>query len=280
MKYPVIGVVFAAVALAAPAKQLKIERAALHQMEDGPPLAPNAEYIAGETVFFSCQISNYEIAGEEEDRRVLLDWRIEVTDPAGIPVVEPNTSKMAAKVRPEDKEWLPKIRYNFAIPSFAPTGNYRLTFAVKDETSGSEAKTEMVIRIRGQNVATSDSLAVRSLRFYRGEDDPSPLAAVVYRPGDTLWARFVITGFKLGEKNRYDVAYGLAVLRENGEKMFEQPEAAQENGESFYPRRYVLGGLSLNLTKDLARGTYILMVTLHDKVGGTNAETREAFRVE
>ncbi len=54
-----------------------------------------------------------------------------------------------------------------------------------------------------------------------------------------LWARFDITGFKYGEKNRYSVEYGLAILRETGEQVFAQPAAADDSHESFYPQHYV-----------------------------------------
>ena len=33
----------------------------------------------------------------------------------------------------------------------------------------------------------------------------------VYQPGDTLWAKFDITGYKFGENNRFSVDYGLAI---------------------------------------------------------------------
>ena len=76
------------------------------------------------------------------------------------------------------------------------------------------------------------------------------------------------------------MSYGVAVLRPNGETMFQQPEAAGEHDQSFYPRAYVPAGLSLNLTRDLAPGEYAIVVTARDKVGNQTQEVRQAIAVE
>jgi hypothetical protein len=95
-----------------------------------------------------------------------------------------------------------------------------------------------------------------------------------------LWARFEITGYKFAEKNHYAVSYGLIVLKENGEQVFAQPDAAADSKESFYPQRYVPGALSLSLDPAVPAGSYTLVVTMRDEVGGQMAESRETFQVE
>lgn len=265
---------------AAQGATLKVDRPALHQIEDGPVLAAAHEFVAGETVFFSCFATGYQIQEKDEERSVRLSWNASIRDAEGILLAEPKSGTLATRILPEDKEWRPKFRYQFLISPYALTGAYRLTVEIKDELSGSSVKHEQDIRVRGSSVAPTDTLTVKNLRFYRSEDDPRALTPAVFRPGDVMWAKFDITGFKLGERNRYAVEYGIAVLRESGEQMFEQPDAAAENGESFYPRRHVAGIMSLNLTKDLARIGYVLVITARDKVGGQTAEVRAAFRVE
>jgi hypothetical protein len=67
-----------------------IERMALHQFEDGPVLAPSHVFIPGETVFFSCRLSGYQMATTgDEQRSVKLAWQIQVSDPAGVAVELP-----------------------------------------------------------------------------------------------------------------------------------------------------------------------------------------------
>jgi hypothetical protein len=95
-----------------------------------------------------------------------------------------------------------------------------------------------------------------------------------------LWARFEIAGYQLGEGNSFQVGYGLEVFRANGESLFKQEEAAKEQGKSFYPRRYLGGGLSLQLTKDLAPGEYTIALRIRDGIGKQESESKHSFRVE
>jgi hypothetical protein len=89
-----------------------------------------------------------------------------------------------------------------------------------------------------------------------------------------------MTGYKYGDKNRYSVEYGLAILRESGEQVFAQPAAAADSNESFYPQRYVPGAVSLNLQPDVPEGSYTLVITMADKVGDQTAEARREFRIQ
>ena len=54
-----------------------------------------------------------------------------------------------------------------------------------------------------------------------------------YRPGDAVWARFDMTGYKLGDKNQVDIEYGLTVLREDGSVAYTQPQAANQKIQTF-----------------------------------------------
>ena len=76
----------------------------------------------------------------------------------------------------------------------------------------------------------------------------------MYHPGETLWARFDMTGYKYGDKNHYSVEYGLAILRESGEQVFAQPAAAADSSEGFYPQRYVPGRGQLESAAGCSRG--------------------------
>ena len=120
---------------------------------------------------------------------------------------------------------------------------------------------------------------MRNFRFLRNEDDALPLRPATYRPGTTLWAKFDIAGYQFGEKNKLSVSYGLAILGPDGKQLFVQEEAASEEKESFYPQRWVPGGLSLNLDKNVAPANYTLVVMVRDKLKGESTELRELFEV-
>jgi hypothetical protein len=259
---------------------LTVERLGIHQFEDGPLLDPGHIFLPGETVYVSCRIAGFQSAVTGENQRgVKLSWELHVADSSGVRVVPDLLGRVETPVFAQDKDWLPKFTHSFLIPAFFPNGTVRIDVRVQDEVAKTEVKTELQLKVRGRDVPPSDSLTARNLHFQRTETDASALDPAVYHPGETLWARFDITGYKYGPKNKYDVEYGLAVLRENGEQVFAQPAAADDAHESFYPQHYVPGAISLNLDPMVPEGSYTLVVTMRDKVGGQSAEARAPFRI-
>lgn len=270
-----IGVLLLAAA-AAP-KPLVIVKPTLYQYEGGPPVTPGTGFSTGETVFFSFQVSDYRLS---EDSQVDLACRIDALDPQGVPLVAPILQEVKTTLSPEDKDWMPIVRQSFLIPPLALAGAYRIVIAVEDRLASQSTKTEIQFPVRGRQVAPSDTLVARDFRFLRAEDDPRPLQPPVYRPGDALWVRFEMVGYKLGEKNRLQISYGVSVLSPSGRSMYSEPKAAVEQGESFYPKRYLPGMFSLNLNKDVRPGVYTLVLTLRDEVGNQTDESKHEFTVE
>ena len=276
---------FASSAVDLAAAPLAIERVALHQYDDGPLLPANHEFLPGESVFFSCRLKGYQVNKKDEDNQsVKLSWRLSATDPAGVLLEKETTGSIDERVLPQDKNWLPKFGHTFLVPPFAGGGVYKIAVKVKDEMDGSEASATLDVHVKGPDVKPSETLAARNFRFLSKEDDALPLQPAIYRPGETLWARFDIVGYKFSAGNHLSVDYGLAVLRgdpeQHGEQLFSQPVAASHATESFYPQRYVPGALSLNLDKNVAPGAYTLLVTIRDQVGTQVVELRQGFRVE
>lgn len=261
-------------------KQLSIERIALHQFEDGPVLAPAYQFVPGEPAFFSCRLTGYRVEKKDEVQSVKLTWRMRVLDPSGVPVEKEKSGVIDDRVLPQDKNWTPKFTSSFVVPAFAPSGSYRIPVTVMDEVAGAEAHAELTFSVRGHAVEPSETLVTRNFQFLRGENDRTGMRTASYHPGEMLWARFDITGYKFGDNNRYSVDYGLAVLNAAGEQLFAQPAAAADSHESFYPQRYVPGMLSLNLDQNVAKGSYTLVVTVRDKTGNQTWESRQAFQVE
>lgn len=269
--------------LPAAVQKLEIEKFALRQFEDGPALAASHEFLPGETIFWSFRMRGYKIKKTETDTgdqesHMKLTWTLRATDPKGVPIEKERSGHVEARLFEQDKDWTPRAADSFVVPPLAPNGIYRATVTVKDESG--EATSELEFKVRGDTVEPSDTLVGRDVRFLRSENDTVPLRSPTYQPGDTLWVRFDITGYKFGEKNKYDVEYGLAILRTNGETMFTQPVAAKETNESFYPQHYVPGLLSLGLNKDLPKGSYTMVITMRDKIGNQTWEAREPFQVQ
>jgi hypothetical protein len=275
---------FAAAVLARGAtdpSKLSIEHAMLHQSEDGPVVPSDFQFAPGDIVYFSCQLGGYKKVEKEYDKQeVLLSYSVEARDQKGVLLAPAQTDKIATTVTPEDKDWMPKIRFSVVVPPFAASGEYQILVKAKDEQSGNEAEGKRAFTVEGRDVPASDRLVVRNFRFLRGEEDQQALQVPAYRPGDTVWGRFDMTGYKIGEKNQFDVEYGLTVLRPDGEATYSQPHAAEEKSETFYPQRYTPGVLSLSLPKDVKLGAYTVVLTVRDNLGGQTYEMREKFAVE
>src|SRR5665213_2660462 len=78
---------------------LAVDRIALHQFEDGPELGPSHAFLPGETVYFSCRLTGYQLAGAaDEQRSVKLSWKMQVSDPSGVPLVSDSSGEIAEPV--------------------------------------------------------------------------------------------------------------------------------------------------------------------------------------
>lgn len=271
---------------AAPEKKLAIVHTAFAQSEDGPPVASDFQFVPGDTIFFSCQTEGYKKVPVDpkapvvDKENIYLSYQLEVRDSRGALLLPPQDGKVQTTVSPEDKDWLPKIRESFAVPPLADSGDYQVLVKVKDELGAVAAQSQIKFAVLGRAVEPSDTLVVRNFRFLRTEDDGKPLKIAAYRPGDPVWARFDMTGYKLGDHNQFDIEYGLSVLNADGSTAYTEPQAATAKEQSFYPQRYQPGVLSLNLAKDQPLGEYTIVLTVHDNLGQQSYETREKFSVE
>ncbi len=258
------------------ANPLKIVDAHIHQIEDGPPAPADANFVAGETVYVSFQVEGYRVS---PDQKVHLSYRIEGFDPKGTGIVEPIESIVDAALAPEDKNWKPKARQSMPVPPIAPPGNYRVSIRVTDDLDRDTATQELTFAVSGHEIPASPTLSIANFGFFRTEEDAEPLKIPAYRPGNALWAKFDIVGYKFGEGNAIEVSYGVAVLS-GAKTLYSQPQAAVEKSFSFYPKPYIPGSMNLSLESTMRPGEYAVMLTVHDAIGHRNYETKQVFRVE
>ncbi|MDQ6701459.1 MAG: hypothetical protein M3Z36_14865 [Acidobacteriota bacterium] len=249
----------------------------IHQMEDGPPAAADTTFVPGETVYVSFQVEGYRVSPEQ---KVHLSYRIDAVDPKGIRIVEPVESSVDAALAPEDKNWKPKARQSMLVPPIAPAGAYRVSIRVTDDLDHDTATQDVTFAVSGHHIPVSPTLSVANFGFFRAEEDPEPLKTAAYRPGDALWARFDIVGYKFGEGNSIQVSYGVAVLSSAGKTLYSQPEAALEKSFSFYPKPYIPGSMNLSLQPNMRPGEYAIVLTVRDVIGQQNFEAKHIFRVE
>ena len=256
---------------------LKVVNAIAHQMEDGSPATVPKSFTTGEVVFFSFQLDNYSVS---PDKKIKLSARTDVFDPKGVRLQEPVLSSIDTEITPNDKEWKPKLRAQVIIPPLALPGTYKIAVKAVDQLNGAEATAEVPLTVTGRNVPESETLTVRNFGFYRSEDAFEPLATPAYRAGDTVWARFDITGYKYGEGNAVNVEYGVSVLSPSGKVLFTQPQAAAEQSSSFYPKRYLPNSFNLNIQPKTSPGAFTIVLTAKDNIGNQTYETKQQFNVE
>ncbi len=278
----IIGLILAGLLLgAAPDQkdqsQLSIVNPALHQYEDGPPVPKEFSFLTGDVVFLTFEVRGYHV---DDSKHLELQCQIAALDPNGVPVAEPIDRKVDTTLSAEDKNWMPTVRSDFQIPSLGLGGTYRIALSVVDKLSGKQAKLDLPLLVKGKHVEPSDTLVARNFRFLRSEEGGEVLQPAIYHSGNTLWARFDIIGFKYADRNGIRVSYGLSVLGPTGKNLYTEPNAALEQGESFYPKKYLSGILSLNLQKDAKPGEYTIVLLLKDEVGNQTAESKHVFRIE
>ncbi len=283
MKSPVAALVLWATLAVAADKPFAIVHPVFARGEDGVPEASDEDFVPGETIHFSCQVEGYRKMDKPDDygkQNVSLKFQIEVRDKSGVLLKPIQEGKIETTVTQEDKDWKPKLRETIVVPPLAETGEYMVQIKLSDELAKTTVEKSAVFHLKGRDVAPSDTLVVRNFRFLRNEDDVKPLPVAAFRPGDSVWARFDMTGYKLGEKNQVDIEYGLTVLREDGSVAYTEPQAANQKIQTYYPQRYQPGELNLNLAKDQPLGKYTIVLAVRDNLSQQMYETRETFSVE
>lgn len=274
----ILAWVGAAILCAAP--KLKIDRLALHQFEDGALLDSDYQFLPGETAYFSCRLADYTVDENDElHRKVKLAWTMEVRDPSGVLIVQPAQGRIDTELLKEDTDWFPKFLKSFVVPSFAPTGEYRISVRVHDEVGDSDVAGELTFHVKGHAVEPSAALAVRNFMFLSSEDSAFAMRQPVYHPGGMAWARMDVVGYKFGENNRFSIAFGMELDGPDGTAIFTQPDAGGASNQSYYPQSYAPGGLTLSLGKDVAPGRYTLVVTVRDEVANQSIRVKEPFEV-
>jgi hypothetical protein len=166
---------------AAPAeKKLALVRLVFAQTEDGPALASTYQFLAGESVFFSCLVDGY---SKSEKQEIFITYQIQAKDARGLLLQPALSNKVEATLAPEDKDWKPKLRETIVIPPLADSGQYQVLVNVVDERNRATVEGHATFEVKGRDVPPSDTLVARDFRFLRSEEDTKPLQVAAYRPG-------------------------------------------------------------------------------------------------
>jgi hypothetical protein len=261
--------------VAAPA--LGIVKPAIAQSDGGDPLPAGFAHGAGETMFFTCNISGFTKSPEEQ---IHLTYSVQAFDPKGVPVAEIFKNEMKEEVGPQDKDWLPKIETQIVLPDILRPGAYKIVVKAEDLLAKTSADLAVPFEVHGRDVAPSAALVAKNFRWFHNEDEERAMAQPIYHAGDNMYMKFDMTGFKYGENNKVDVSYVASLVLANGKTIWTQPEPAAEQSEGFYPKPYITGEFGISLQKNFQPGTYTMQVAVKDAVGKQTFEGKFQFIVQ
>ena len=279
--------VFVAMAMATfcQAEGLTIRNTALSTSDGGEGVDAKHTYLTGETVYFSFQAFGFTKKADEDERdHIQLEYLVTAKDKAGVLLDKPRAGKINEELTPQDKEWLPKVNGSFVLPDTLFSGEYQVEIELRDSNSSAVAKLKTPFLVRGgrkQPAAELMSvLTIDEVRFFRDEEGTQSANPATYRSGDAIHVRFQIAGFTVKDNSRYQVSYGVKVLRADRTLVFAQPEAASEKDQTFYPRGYLTGSLNFFLDKKNALGQYTLAIELRDDLSEKKQLTEFPFTLQ
>lgn len=266
----VVPLVFAATAL-------QIVRTSISDTDGGPANPANADYRPGDSLYFVAHVAGF---AKDPNEQVKLAYTVTALDAHDRPLAEPYKNTLTAEVTPQDKDWQPKIATSVSLPLFLFPGEYKILVQTQDLVAKSSAETSVPFRVRiTEDVHPTDSLSIQAFRFLRREDDAKPAERAAYIPGDHLWAKWDIAGFRYGPGNKIDVTYVASVLAPDGKVLWTQPQPEGVANESFYPTAFVPAEMGIELQPKIKLGDYTLVVTAKDAIGNQTAEERHQFSI-
>ena len=261
--------------VAAPA--LGIVKPVIAQSDGGDALPAGFKHVAGETMFFSCNISGFTKSSEEQ---IDLTYSVQAFDPKGVPVAEIYKGEAKEEVGPQDRNWLPRVETQIILPDILRPGSYKIVVKVDDLLAKASADLSVPFEITGRDVASSPTLTAGNFRWYHNEEEARAMSQPIYHAGDNMFMRFDMTGYRYGANNKIDVSYVASLVLEDGKTIWTQPEPATEQSEAFYPKPYVTGEFGISLQKDFRPGTYIMAIAVKDAIGRQSYQGKFQFIVQ
>lgn len=270
-----------ATARAAPPSSLAIVEAGIAQSEDAPFVARSYEFLPGDYLYFTFQVAGFAVLSERrgERRTISLEYQVVPQDNQGIPLTEAASGIIEAELTSEDKNWTPKRRVSFLLPSFVAGGDFHILVQLKDLIGKAEIRQEYRFRIGGLELQSTD-LSVQNFEFFRSEEERKPLELAAYSAGDTVYVGFDMVGFKTDAHKQYHLSYGLTVLRPDGKPYLDAPGAADLEASSFYPAQYLPGVFQVKTSPTAMHGEYVVLLSVHDSVANKTCQIKRAFSIE
>lgn len=261
---------------------LAIVRAGVQQAEDAPFVPNDYQFYPGDYIYFTFEVSGFGIRSNADGttRSMSLSYQVTPEDMRGVPLSAPSSGVIVDELAPEDKNWTPKRRASFLLPSDIAAGEFRIHLVVKDAIAKTEVERDVPFRIGGTAIVPASTLTVEGFQFFREQNDRKPLDLPAYGRGDSVFMRFDMVGFRNGPQNQYHLRYGVKVLSPDGRVYLDQPNAAEIAESNFYPAQFVRASFRLDTSAKAELGQYTILLTVEDLVAHQTYEAKQAFTLE
>lgn len=260
---------------------LRVVYTSYSRYEGGAPMAQPVTFLPGDQVVFRAKVSGFRaVEVGFQEYRINLTYEASATDFRGLAIGKTQSGEIREPIHKEDKEWLPTLEYKFLIPEMAEFGKAHIHLRIRDEASRQESVFDDYVQVNGKRLPALETISVINFGFYRRQEDSSPLPAGVYRPGNTLWAKFDLAGFRIEDQNHFQAGCDVQVRDSEGKVLFERPEAISEDAKPEYPQRYLPGTFSLEIRPGTPEGQYAIAVIAHDRLSGQSSESVFPFTID
>jgi hypothetical protein len=260
---------------------LAIVDAGLQQSDNGAFAPSDYEFQPADPLYVVFGVKGFGTKTDEttDTRSISLTWSISLVDKDDVPLAPAQSGEIKTDLSAEDRKWTPKRRAEFSLPQLVGAGRYRVHITVKDLLSNTEASKDLELLIGGQKIETSTTVNAQQIRFSREEGGPD-LQVAAYRPGDTIFTSFDITGFSQTQEHRYRVSYRFDVLGPDQKFFVKQPEAVELSAAPFYPAKFVPVNFAITTPASSARGEYTVVLTVQDEVSNQKSIAKRTFTLE
>lgn len=252
---------------------LKIINFCFLDSKEGNPLS-DQKFNVGEKVF-----SRYDIVGYTTDEQGLYDLNVStsVFDPEDAIVLTPWSINV--KEAPEKSDSPVQGTFNFDLPAYCPSGNYKIKFSIVDLVKNKTIEWVEKFNVIAEETPKADRLEMRDFYFSLLEDG-QPLKDAVISLGETLYANCKIAGMKFSD-NLINVTIDLQIFAPDGSLLMDKPSLITVNDEFIYhPLTFFLNiSAWVSLPSDATSGVYTWKYFMTDRIANTSAKYETKFEV-
>ncbi|NWG28035.1 MAG: RDD family protein [Ignavibacteriaceae bacterium] len=241
--------------------------------KEGNPLS-DRKFNVGEKIF-----SRYDIVGYTTDEQGLydLDVSISVLDPEDAIVLTPWSTNVNES--PENSGSPVQGTFNFELPDYCSSGNYKIKFSVVDLVKNKTIEWVEKFSVIAEEIPKADMLEMRDFYFSLSEDG-EPLKDAVISLDETIYANCKIAGMKFSD-NLINVTIDLQVFAPDGSLLMDKPSLITVNEEFIYhpPTFFLNISAWVSLPSDAPSGVYTWKYILTDRIANASLAYEKNFEV-